>query len=98
MPDSFTCLGIQGNQAICKEIVADAIGTAEIKCGGTCRNKDDSALGIERHPGPIVRSAAGLPSVLRPSAIPIFAEMGNRVKRPAQPSGSHVDVADVDGR
>src|SRR5437660_477281 len=84
MPDSFACLSIQSNQAICEEIVADAVAAVEIKGGRARWNIDNSALGIERHPGPIVRCAAGLPGVFGPSAIPKLPGMRNSVKRPSQ--------------
>src|SRR5260370_35430459 len=46
MPDSFTGLRIQGEQAICEEIVTDTIGAVEIECGGAGRSVENSALGI----------------------------------------------------
>ena len=98
MPDSLARLRIQGNQTIGEEIVPDAIGTVEIKCGGARRNIDNPALGIERHPGPIVRRAAGLPGILRPSVMAKFTGTWNGVKRPAQLSGSSVVGSNVAGR
>src|SRR5438046_9620384 len=95
MPDSFACLSIQSNQAICEEIVADAVAAVEIKGGRARWNIDNSTLGIERHPGPIVRCAAGLPGVFGPSAIPKLPGMRNGVKRPAQLAGSNVESANV---
>ena len=95
MPDSFARLSIQSNQAICEEIVADAVAAVEIKCGGARWDIDNSALGIERHTGPIVRCAAGLPGVSGPSAIPKLPGMRNGVKRPAQLAGSDVESANV---
>src|SRR5437667_3479004 len=95
MPDSFACLSIQSNQAICEEIVADAVAAVEIKCGGARWDIDNSALGIERHPGPIVRCATGLPGVFGPSAIPKLPGMRNGVKRPAQLARANVEGTDV---
>src|SRR5882762_10805074 len=98
MPDSLTRLRVQGKQTVGEEIVADAIGAVEIKCGGARRRIENSALGIERHPGPIVRGAAGLPRILRPSVVAKFTGMRDGVKRPAQPTGSNVVGANVAGR
>src|SRR5260370_27686055 len=98
MPDSFAGLRIQGEQAICEEIVADAIGAVEIKSGGARGSVEDSALGIERHPGPIVGGAAGFPGVLGPSVIAELAGVGNGVKRPAQLAGTNIVGANVAGR
>src|SRR5260370_41557914 len=79
-------------------MVADAIGAVEIKCGGACWNVDNSGPGIERHPSPTVRGAAGLPGILRPSVIAKFTGMRDSMKRPAQLAGSNVLGANVAGR
>src|SRR5229473_244799 len=98
MPDSLACLGIQGKQTISEEIVADAIGTVEIKCGGARGSVENSTPGIECHSGPIVRGAAGLPRIFRPSVVAKFTGMRNGVKRPAQLTGPNVVGANVAGR
>ena len=98
MPDSLACLRVQGQQTIREEIVANAIGAVEIKCGGACRCINNSALGIERHPSPIIRGAAGLPCVLWPSVMAEFTGMRDGVKRPAQFAGANVVGANVTGR
>src|SRR6267143_370731 len=98
MPDSPARPCIQGNQTISEEIVADAIGAVEIKCGGACWDVDNSAPGIERHPGPIVRCAAGLPGILRPGVIAKFTGMRDGVEGPTQLTGSNVVGANVAGR
>src|ERR1700694_2017132 len=98
MPDPLARPCVQGNQTISEEIVADAIGAVEIKRGGACWDIDNAPPGIERHPSPIVRGAAGLPSILRPSVIPKFTGMRDGVERPAQLTGSNVVGANVAGR
>src|SRR6266481_3100889 len=90
MPDSLARPRVQGNQTISKEVVADAIGAVEIKRGGACWNIDNAAPGIERHPGPIVRGAAGLPRLFRPSVVAKFTGMRDGVERPAQLACSNV--------
>src|SRR5467141_108734 len=98
MPDSPARPCIQGNQTISEEVVADAIGAVEIKRGGACWNIDNAAPGIERHPGPIVRGAAGLPRLFRPSVVAKFTGMRDGVERPAQLACSNVVGANVAGR
>src|SRR6266478_98625 len=73
MPDSLARSGVQGNQTICEEIVADTVGAVEIKRGRAGRSEEDATQGIERHPGPIVCGAAGHPRILGPSVIAKFA-------------------------
>src|SRR5258708_13282160 len=90
MPDSLACAGVQGNQAICEEIIASAIGAVEIKCRRAGRNVENSALGIESHSSPIVGRAAGLPRIFWPRVVAEFTRMRNGVKRPAQLAGSGV--------
>src|SRR5204862_2592101 len=95
MPASCACLSIQSTPAICEGIVADAVAAVEIKGGRARWNIDNSALGIERHPGPIVRCAAGLPGVFGPSAIPNLPGMRNSVKRPSQLARANVEGTNV---
>src|SRR5260370_1884645 len=98
MPDSLARPRSQGNETIREKTVADAIGAVEIKCGGACWNVDNAALGIERHPSPIVRGAAGLPRILRPRVIAKFARVRNGVKRPPHLSISNVIPPTSPGR
>src|SRR3984893_11785132 len=98
MPDSLARPCVQGNQTISEEIVADAIGAVEVKCRRTCWDIDNAAPVIECHPGPIVRGAAGLPRILRPSVVAKFTGMRDGVERPAQLTGSNVVGANVAGR
>src|ERR1700732_5367909 len=98
MPDSLTRPCVQGNQTISEEIVADASGAVEIERGGARWDVDNAAPGIERHPGPIVRGAAGLPRILRPSVVAKFTGMRGGGERPEQLTGSNVVGANVAGR
>src|SRR5437773_12469397 len=95
IPDSFACLSIQSNQAICEEIVAGAVAAVEIKGGRARWNMDNSALGVERHPGPIVRCAGGRPGVFGPSAIPNLPGMRRSVNRPSQLARANVEGTNV---
>src|SRR6266446_980196 len=98
MPDALARLRIQGNQAICEKIVTDAIGAIEIKCRRARGYIDNSALRIERHSGPIVRSAAGLPRIAGPGVIAKFTRVRDGVKRPAQLAGPNVVGANITRR
>ena len=70
MPDAFAGLGVQGDKAIGEEIVADAIGAVEIECRRAGGNVDNAARDVDRHAGPVVGGAAGLPRVLGPGVEP----------------------------
>src|SRR5579864_9617425 len=98
VPDSFSRLSIQGDQTICEQVVAYAIGAIEIGRGRACRNVDDSTLTIKRHAGPVVSGTARLPGIFRPGVVAEFSRVRNSVKRPAQLAGANVVSADVPGR
>src|SRR5260370_25883849 len=95
MPDSLARVGVQGKQTICEEIIANAIGAVEIKCGRACRNVENSSLGIESHSSPIVGRATGLPRIFWPRVVAEFTGMRNGVKRPTQLAGSGVVSANI---
>src|SRR6266446_1639328 len=98
MPDSLAGPRVQGEQTICEEIVADAIGAVEIKSSGARGSVENSALGIERHASPIVGGAASLPGIFWPRVVAEFTGTRNSVKRPAQFAGSNIVSANVAGR
>src|SRR5580765_2136156 len=98
MPDSLAGFGVQRDQTVCEQIVADPVATIEIRRGRACGNVDNSSLKIERHAGPVVGGATGLPCISWPGVITEFARVRNRVKRPAQLAGANVVSADVSGR
>ena len=58
MPDSFSGGGVEGDEAVGKQIIADAVGAVEVEGGGAGRDIDDAASGIERHSRPVVGGAA----------------------------------------
>src|SRR5260370_19191269 len=98
MPDSLARVGVHGNQTICEEIIANAIGAVEIKCGRACRNVENSALGIESHSSPIVGCATGLPRIFWPRVVAEFTMMRSGVKRPMKLAVAHGVGANVAGR
>src|SRR5262249_18157068 len=88
MPDSFSRLSVQSNQAIREKIVSKPVAAIKIKCRRPRRRVDNAALSIERHARPVVRPPAVLPGVLRPSLVTRLTRMGNRMERPAKLSGA----------
>src|SRR5437016_14040714 len=98
MPDSLAGFGVQSDQTIREEIVANAVHAVEIKSGGAGRSIDNSSLGIESHACPVVRGTGGFPSLCRPGLVSNFAGMRNGVKSPAQSAPANVVAAHVNGR
>src|SRR5215472_11189462 len=98
MPDAFARLRLQSKQAVCKQVVANAVGAVEIKCGRARGNVYDSTLGIDRHARPVVSGAARFPGIFRPGVVTELARMRNGVERPAQLAAAHIVGADVTER
>src|ERR1700730_14313119 len=95
MPYPLAGLCIQGNQAIGEQIIANSITAVEVRHRGTGRDINDSTPGIERHTGPVVGGAAGLPRVPGPGLIAKLPRTRNGMKRPAQLSGAHIERPDI---
>ena len=98
MPDALAGIGIQREQGVGEEIVAQPVGAVEIAGGRTGGDEDDAALCIHRHAGPVVGGAGVGPRVFRPCLVAEFAGMRNGVELPAQFAGADVVGADVAGR
>ena len=89
--------GIESEQGIGKEIVAEARAAEEVGDGGAGGDEDDSAVFIERHAAPVVGGAGGLPGVLWPAFVAGFAGVGDGSETPAEGSGTDIEGADVAG-
>ena len=98
MPDQFSCVGIEREQRVRVEVVADAVGAVEVGGRRSRRDVDDAARPVERHARPAVRAAVLFPRILRPGLVPGFAGMRNRMKTPLEFAGPRVVRADVAGR
>src|SRR5579864_6130074 len=98
MPDALAGRGLQSDQRVGEQIVAQTVGSVEIEGRRAGRHEDQAALFIHAHARPVVRRAAVFPGVLGPGFIPEFAGMRNGVKAPANFSGADVERADVAGR
>src|ERR1700722_12227752 len=98
MPDAFAGFCVKRNQRVSKQVVAYAIAAIKVEHRGTGGNIDDAALGIDRHPGPIVGGSGIFPGVFRPGVITELSRPWDRVEGPAQSSGAYIEGADVSGR
>src|SRR6266702_38918 len=95
MPDSFSCVGVECQQCIREKIVADPVAAVEVDGRRACRDVHNPALGIERHPSPVVGSARSFPGIFRPRLIAELAWMRNGVKAPEKSSGANVERTDI---
>ena len=98
MPQALPRRGVERDEAVREQVVADSIAAVEIRRGRTGRHEDDAGRFVERHARPAVRAAVIGPGVLRPRAVAGFAGMRNRVERPPQRARPRIVGADVAGR
>ncbi len=97
VPEALAGGGIEGEQGIGVEVVADAVAAVIVEDGGAGGRVDDAVLGVESHAGPVVGGAGSLPGIGRPGFVARFAGMGDGVEGPAQLAGADVEGADVAG-
>src|ERR1700722_11134605 len=95
MPDTLSRRGIEGNQRVGKQIIAQAISTIEVINSGASGHIDNATFGIDRHAGPIVGGPGIFARVLRPGVVAIVAWPRSGVKGPAQSSGAYIEGANV---
>src|SRR5580698_10276196 len=95
VPESLAGRGIEGEDGVGVEIVADAVAAVEVEYRGARRSVDDSAFGVERHPCPVVGCAGGLPCIFGPGFVAGLSRMRDGVEAPGQFAGAHVEGADV---
>jgi hypothetical protein len=95
VPEALAGVGVEGEECVGEEVVADAIGAVEVTYRGACRDVDDAALGVDGHPCPVVGCSCGLPGVCRPGLVAVFAGEWNGVEGPAELTGVDVEGADV---
>src|SRR5207244_574358 len=69
VPDAFAGGGVERDQGVGEEIVADAVGAVEIEGGGSGGDVDDAAGSVNGHASPVVGGAARLPGIFRPGVI-----------------------------
>src|SRR5438046_72290 len=95
MPDSFSCLCVQGNGAVGEEIVAFSVSSVEVEGGGAQASVKDSAFYVQGVSAPGVDTAAALPAIRRPGIASEFARPRNGMESPALPAGSDVEGPNV---
>ena len=95
MPEALAGVGVEGEQRVGEEVVAEAIATVEIKDSRASGRVENAAFGIESHAGPVVCGSGGLPRTIGPGFVAKFAGMRNRVEGPAQGPAVHVEGANV---
>src|SRR5579859_5025493 len=95
MPDSFSCVGIERQQSVSEEIVADSVSAIEVEGRRSRRYVHNPAVGIERHACPVIGSAGSLPGIFRPRLIAKLAWMKIGMKAPTKSPGVDVERTDI---
>ena len=95
VPDELSRVGVEREQRVRVEVVANAVGAVEIGRRRSRRHVDDAARLVERHARPAVGAAVLAPRVLRPRLVAGLAWMRNGVKAPLQRAGACVVGADI---
>ena len=103
VPEALAGGGVEGEEGVGVEIVAEAGCAVEVGYRGAGGDVDDAAVGVDGHAGPVVGCAGGLPGVggpglAMPGFVAGFAGVGDGVEGPAEGSGADVVGADVAGR
>ena len=98
IPHALTRLGLEGDQAIGIQIIANPVGAVEIECRRARGDEHQSPLFIHTHPRPAVGGAAVFPGVLRPGLIARLARVRQGVKRPPNFAAAGVVSTDVTRR
>ena len=90
VPDALAGIGVERQQRIGEQIVAEAVRAVEIGRRAAGGRVHDAALLVHRHARPVVRRPAVRPGVFRPGVVAEFARMRNGVEAPAELAGAHV--------
>ncbi len=95
MPDKFASVGVEREQGVGVEVVADAVRAVEVIDRGAGWGEDDASLLVDDHAGPVVCRPGGLPCVFGPGLVTRLAGVGDGMKAPAQLAGAHIVGADI---
>src|SRR5260221_2718844 len=98
MPDPVSSGGVEGEERVREEVVAEAIGSVEIRGRGSRRHVDDPPRLVHGHARPVVGAAAVRPGVPGPRLVARLARMRDRVEGPAELARARVVGADVSRR
>src|SRR5271163_3046779 len=95
VPETLAGVGVECEEGIGVEIVADAVEAVEVVDGGASGDVDGAALFVEGHAGPVVGGAGDLPCVFGPGLVAGLAGKRNGVEDPAKLTSMDVVGADV---
>ena len=97
VPEALAGAKVERQQRIAEQVVPFAIAAPQIEGRRAEREIPDATLLVDRELGPRVRAAGGLPRIGRPGVVAELARARNRVERPDEPAGQHIEGADVSG-
>ena len=95
VPDAFAGLGIETEDAVSKEILADPIAAPVIIGGRSGAEEDPPPPGVQRDATPGIGASHALPCIGRPGVVAELLRMGNGMKDPASFAGPQVEGTDV---
>ena len=95
MPQPLACCGLEREQRVREQIRTSPGATVEIGRRGSGRHVDDPPRRIDTHAAPAVGAPRRPPRTGRPSVVPEFPGVRDRVERPANRAGADVIGADV---
>ncbi len=97
MPDSFPGPGIESDQGVGEQVVADTVAAVEIKRRRAGSQENDASLEVKTQSTPVIGSAGALVGVRRPG-LAEFARMRDGMKYPLLLARADVEGSDVTGR
>src|SRR5262249_10294535 len=90
--------GAQTDDAVGEQVVAHATGAVKVVGRRASGRIHESALLVERHTRPRIRTACVLPRVSRPRVVAELARVRNRVEGPSFLARAHIERPDVTRR
>jgi hypothetical protein len=98
MPQAFAGIGVEREQRVCVEVVADPITAVEVHDSGAGRRIENAVLGVDNHACPVVGSAGSFVGIFGPRFVTWLAGQRDSVKDPAQLAGAEVEGLNVTWR
>ena len=98
VPDATSRRGIERQQAVREQVVADAVGPVEVRRGRSGGHEHDPTRLVECHAGPVVGASVHPPRRLGPGIVAGLVRTRNRVEGPSQHARAHVVRPDVPRR
>src|SRR5689334_4602457 len=92
IPDQLAVISVQGDHAICEEVVTRTVHAIEVIARRSSGDEHHASSGIDYRASPSIRTPQQrFTCVTRPSLRSGLAIGGNGVKRPAQLAGVHIE-------